>query len=437
MKILMFTPAIKPSAIGRMCSLVTRALVRKGHEVFLVRTENEKLLEGDTHDFGCELLPWNDAERVQSLAAQADLLVYQMGNNHEYHFGCMVWLPQLLGILCMHDFFLGHLFWSWSEKRREEAEKLLRAWYGETIAQHYFNFSSTEAFIEGTRHEAPMTEWVCSMALGVVTHSNWGAQRALDSCPGPVFVVPLAYDAPGHIEGNRPPAKEALNILTIGHVNPNKRVDSVIRAIGQSPALRAHASYRVVGSIAPETITALEALAAEQRVRLTLSGQVDNKTLAQAIDEADVVSCLRWPALEAASASAIEAILYGKATIVTDTGFYGELPDDVVVKIDPGDEIASLQSALERLQSSPKRRDHLGRTAKAWASATFTGDNYADKLLEIGRAATKTQPLRDMIEQFTDQLCAWGASEQVLALRETTDPLRLFNHCGARKPTSR
>jgi len=437
MKILMFTPAIKPSAIGRMCSLVTQALVRKGHEVFLVRTENEKLLEGDTHDFGCELLPWNDTERVQSLAGQSDLLVYQMGNNHEYHFGCMVWLPQLPGILCMHDFFLGHLFWSWSDKRREEAEKILRAWYGEAMAQHYFNFPSTEAFIEGTRHEAPMTEWVCSMALGVVTHSNWGAKRVLESCPGPVYVVPLAYDAPGHVDGDRQPDNDALNILTIGHVNPNKRVDSVIRAIGQSATLRAHATYRVVGSIAPETITTLEALAAEHNVKLTLSGQVDNKTLAQAIAEADVVSCLRWPALEAASASAIEAMLYGKATIVTDTGFYRELPDDVVVKIDPDDESASLQSALERLQRNPKRRVQLGKTAKAWAAATFTGDNYADKLLEIGRAATKTQILRDMIEQLTDQLCAWGASDQILALRETIDPLRLFSHCGSDKPMSR
>lgn len=86
-------------------------------------------------------------------------------------------------------------------------------------------------------------------------------------------------------------------------------------------------NYRLIGAVEPEVMSSLSALAARLGVNLVISGEVDDNELERAFTESDVISCLRWPALEAASASAIEVLmLYGKAVIVTDTGFYADIP---------------------------------------------------------------------------------------------------------------
>ena len=429
MKIVMFTPALKTSAIGRMASLVTRALISQGHEVTVVRTEKESFLDCPTHDFGTELIPWNDFSQVSSLAGYADVLVYQIGNNYEFHHGSLEWLPRLPGIVCLHDFFVGHLFNGWAQTHRPQADATLRAWYGDEVAQRYFRFQTSEAFIDGTRDAAPMTDWICSMAHGVVTHSSWGIERVLKSCPGPVYVIPLAYDAPKNVlnhASTHSSFSDPFRILTIGHINQNKRVASVISAIGTSPVLRKGSVYRLVGNIEPETVHELSALASKCQVNLFISGEVDDATLMQALKQTDVVSCLRWPSLEAASASAIEAMLYGKPTIVTNTGFYREIPDNCVKKIDPENEISSLQSTLEHLLTDSQARYALGTAAKTWAEATFTSENYAQKLIDIAFSVNKAKPMIAAANYFTEVMSRWGATRSLVTLEETLKPLNIF-----------
>jgi glycosyltransferase involved in cell wall biosynthesis len=417
MKVILITPAIKASAIGRMACLVTKALVAMGHVVVVVRAEIKPLLSAPTHDFGVEMIRWDDDCRVTEAAADADAIVYQIGDNFPYHEGCLEWMRRLPGVVCLHDFFLGHLFYSWAEKNRDAANSLLLQWYGEEGARIFFDPSTNPDFIARTWNVAPMTEWICSQAIGVVTHSRWGTPRVIRSCPGPVAVVPLAYDAPGSFSVAPTRSAQQTNtfkLLTIGHINPNKRVASVIRAIGSSPILRARCVYRLVGHIQPSAVILLSALASSLRVNLVVTGEADDVTLAHAVVEADVVSCLRWPSLEAASASAIEAMLYGKPTIVTDTGFYHELPDGCVEKTSQVDEVASVRTALERLFTDPVARASLGRRAKQWANSTYSARDYARQLIDINLVSVKSRPLAGSRIFFKNVMKNWGASDGLL-----------------------
>jgi glycosyltransferase involved in cell wall biosynthesis len=217
---------------------------------------------------------------------------------------------------------------------------------------------------------------------------------------------------------------EGFRILTIGHVNPNKRINSVVQAIGKSALLREHAVYNVVGKIQPETEAELAALAERCGVRLVMSGEVDDSALAQAVTQSDVISCLRWPSLEAASASAIEAMLYGKPIIVTDTGFYSEIPDHCAIKIDQNNEITSLQTALEMLCDNQALRVQLGTEAQKWAEAAFCPQKYAEKVLEVTLLARRTGPIVSMADHITELLRHWGASDNLLQLECTTAPLQ-------------
>lgn len=428
MKLVVFTPAGKKSAIGRMAALLTRELIAHGCDVIIVRTESKHLLSADVHNFRAPILSWDKEAEVLTTIQNADACIYQIGDNHDFHEGCIRWLSAFPGLVCLHDLYLGNLFYIWAQSDRSQAENILRYWYGEELTRQFFGFASSPSFIEHTCDVMPMTEWICSQADGVITHSRWGIDRVLNSCPGPVRVVPLPYDAPLAIT-NVPTntfSNKTLQLLTIGHVNPNKRISSVIEAIGRSVVLKQQVTYRLVGAVRPEVMNSLFALASRLGVTLVISGEVSESELAQAIMESDVISCLRWPALEAASASAIEAMLYGKAIIVTDTGFYSEIPDAYVVKISPDNEINALQSALEVLLEDRGKVHDIGSMAQQWALQTFNAQNYAKQIMEVTEQIARTVPARKAITNFCSILRQWSSAQSLFHAAELRDPLSIF-----------
>lgn len=421
LRLVMFTPARQSSAIGRMAALVTRALLAAGHKVTVVRTEASHLQSAEIHDFSAPVIDWNNRPEVLRHVSMCDATIYQIGNHYGFHEGGLQWLAECPGLVCLHDFFLGHLFTGWAETRRVQANAVLRAWYDLNEPDEYFKHAYSEAIIALTSATMPMTEWICAQADAVITHSQWGCSRVMKSCPGPVRVVPLAYDAQGAVAGDtadtlatrakpapsggqQPPWK----LITIGHINPNKRVGNVIRAIGHSDLLKARVSYELLGEIEADMRASLSQLANDLGVSLTILGPVDDTTLGNAIQQSDAVSCLRWPALEAASASAIESMLHGKAVIVTDTGFYRELPDDCVIKISPLNETDEIQTALESMLRDPETFLILAAKAKTWATKTFTGENYAQQLVDTLISSSRANPSRDAIAFFFNQHRSWS-----------------------------
>lgn len=430
MKIVLFTPASRVSAIGRMAAMVSRELNEAGHEVTVVRSEAERFHTSPTHDFAARLVPWTAHDTVEPLLAAADLVVHQVGNSYDFHEGNLAWIDRGASVVSLHDFYLGHLFFQWAQAHMGSARAVLTRWYGAGAADAFFEHAKTADFIESTCSATPMTEWICSRAAAVITHSSWGVGRVLEACAGPVWTIPLAYDiSPGLHEGERRAAKAAdeITLLTVGHVNPNKRILSVLRAIGSSEMLRARVTYRVVGLVESQVLVDLTALARTLDVRLIVAGEVEQEVLADAFADADIVSCLRWPSLESASASAVEAMLHGKPILVTDTAFYSELPDDCVAKIDPQHEQAQLRDTLERLCLDPFLRQEMGERALVWATAMFSASNYAKRLVDMAESVRGADWLRRGAARFADCLTSWGGSSRLLDTPQVSEPLKILS----------
>ena len=126
-----------------------------------------------------------------------------------------------------------------------------------------------------------MTEWMARFGHGSVAHSSFYADRLRRCCGGPVAMIPLAYDA---LADFRPLAgrEQSSNVsgLTIGHVNQNKRVESVIRAIGGSDMLRDRCRYHVVGLVTDQERDRLKAVARTVSFHgLEITGEVSNEIL--------------------------------------------------------------------------------------------------------------------------------------------------------------
>jgi glycosyltransferase involved in cell wall biosynthesis len=382
--------------------------------VTIVATECGDAIRLSARRFGTTVIEWTDEVSVMAEFATANLAIYQVGDNYSFHGGIVTWLPRIPGIVCLHDNFIAHFFAGWAESNREAAETELRRWYGETTATRFFGLSSKERFATDVGEAAPLTEWVASRALGVVTHSDWELKRIKSSCAGPVLVVPFAYeDQSEESQGTQlrnHEQSDRISLLTVGTVNRNKRVDSVIRAIGQSPLLRRRIVYRLIGLISADTVLELSALATAQKVNLVISGPVDDALLDRAFVDADIVSCLRWPTLEAASASAIQSMLRGKPTIVSDTSFYHDVPETCVVKVNPSHEVEAVRNALEHLCLSRDLREELGARAKQWASVTFTAERYYERIVDLVSTVRKQRPILEANAFFQGVLGSWGVS---------------------------
>jgi glycosyltransferase involved in cell wall biosynthesis len=429
-RIAIFSPMGSASAIARVTQIVTAALVEAGNEVVIVRSEDEEWLKAPARTTDARVIAWNDEHVVRKELQRSDGIVYQVGDNYPFHRGCLEWLNRAPGIVCLHDYFVGHLFRWWAVGHRREADRILRTWYGSDVAAAYFAYGNA-TFIEQTAETAPMTEWIASMALGVLTHSSWSIDRVLSSCPGPVQVAGLPFEAPTVVEGSTPgrPKRDGdFTVLTVGHMNANKRIESVIRAIASSERLRERTTYRLVGPIDPDVQDRLSSSSDQLGVKLSIEGLVGDADLRAALDEADVVCCIRRPTLEAASASAIEAMLHRKPVIVMDAGFYAELPDDCVAKVSPEHEVEGIARALEAFESDPAARLAIGRRAFAYASETFRADRYATNLVELCRRVAVAAPVIEATRYYADVLARWGvAGTSAGSAPDTLEPLRIFD----------
>ena len=315
--------------------------------------------------------------------------------------------------------------------RQAEAASVLTEWYGEHAAADFFKAHTPEGFIDmASRY--PMTEWICSMAHGVVSHSHWGMPRVAQSCPGPLRVLPLPYDAPsrGYATADGKHKDGLIHILTIGHVNPNKRIESVIRAIGSSASFATGFHIACAAWARHRCPWHWQRLLGPSTSIFVISGEVDDVALQDAMNNADIVCCLRWPSFEAASATAIEGFLYGKAVVVTDAAFYSELPDDCVRKVSPTNEVAELKATLEELCANAEARRAMSARGQAWAEATFSAGDYAANLVDFSGSVAAARPAIGMVSELSACLSDWQASPAVMTADDMFRPLELFQGRG-------
>ena len=254
-----------------------------------------------------------------------------------------------------------------------------------------------------------MTEWVARKALAAVAHAAFYKQRLADSSAGPVMVIPLASNAPANIARIQC-QNGRLRILTVGVVNPNKRVEAVINAVAGSSMLRTRCEYNIVGPIEPSYRDKLESLIADSGLLETVHvhGEVSDFELHWRFAEADILACLRSPALEGASGSCIEAMSYGKAIIVTDTGFYSSLPSDCVLKVSLAREAQELAQHLEMVAVDVNERDALGKRALDWAKREHAPETYAERIEPLLEAAVDERPSADALKRIGLTLRAMG-----------------------------
>jgi glycosyltransferase involved in cell wall biosynthesis len=398
MRIAWVTPLSTRSAIGHVTVRVADHL-RHLVDVDLWCADQGEIIQTDVPVVRFSVTP-----SFERWLSGYDAVLYNFGDNHRFHREAFLLSQRVPGVAILHDFVLHHFFADHFFERPDGAgayfDAMERAYGpgGREAASASFRSSGSEWQVRAdVPHlwatdrvvDFPFFEPALHQATGIVVHSDFLLDRVrkVSEAPSCRLFLPAAQPlAPGPEAIDLDVPAGRLVLLTVGHVNANKRVRDVVDVLGQHPDLAARVQYVVVGELpAAAHIVDLrgriERLGLQSTVRLL--GRRSNAELHAWLARADVCLNLRHPVMEGASASLTDQMLAGKPVIVTNAGVYAEAPNDCVVKIEPGREIETLPAVLGRLLDDVAERETRGRRSRDFAEAHFGADRYAAGLMDF------------------------------------------------------
>jgi hypothetical protein len=98
------------------------------------------------------------------------------------------------------------------------------------------------------------------------------------------------------------------------------------------------------------------------------------------------------------SGTVVRALSLGRPLIVSDVGWFAELPDDVAIKVAPDvDERARLAAALEQLATDEDARRAMGEVARRLATTEHDLDTVAERYAAALEEAAGGDAVRDAV----------------------------------------
>jgi glycosyltransferase involved in cell wall biosynthesis len=332
-----------------------------------------------------------------------DVSLYHVGNNPEAHGWIVDALRRRRGVVVLHDFVLHHLVAGLTLGRGDpdgylDAMQQDAGVIGRLLA-HGVVDNLLPPIWEERAQDFPLTAEVLDRADALICHSQYIERRVREyGYDGPVAVIPMpAWPA---VELGAPTAHEGRSpvVACVGYLNAAKRVPQLLEAFARIRRRFPQALLVLAGSAAPDVQLDPETLGEGVR-RLD---HLDERSLWQLLADADVCVSLRWPTMGETSGMAIRALSVGTPLVVSDVGWFSELPDEVAVKVPVDDyEVETLARALELLAEDGDIRARMGAAASEYARREHdlvrVADLYVDALEEgAGGTAVRDAVLRDV-----------------------------------------
>ncbi|HEX8686156.1 MAG TPA: glycosyltransferase family 4 protein, partial [Pyrinomonadaceae bacterium] len=376
-----------------------------------------------------------------STLGEFDAAVYHMGNDHRYHTGIHDAMRARPGVVVFHDFGLQDFFLGLARERGD-----LRIYLDEVGACHgaqtrreaadVLAQGGTPAVFERPL-DFPVNCRLARSAEGIIVHSEWSRARFEAIAPNvPTRRIPMGVVAPpAHapledVAGARP-----VRLASFGLVTPGKGIESALRALA---ALRDGHDFRYALVGATNNYFDVRALVRqyglEDRVEITC--HVTLEEFGRRISETDVALNLRERTSGETSASLCRIMAAGVCSVVSDVGWFSELPDAAVVKVAPGahsDEL--LRAYLKRLIEDAPLRARLGANARRHALEEYDLRRSAERYLSFVAEVAAARPRRRLLAGLSAELALLGvepAADEALVRGVASEfaalaPQRLFN----------
>jgi len=375
----------------------------------------------DQYGRKCNIIFIEQADKILQRLEQYDAVIYNMGNNMPFHRAIFDVSQRHPGIVILHDYVLHHFFAAYylNQQKRDSYVRAMETAHGENgkkVANDILSGARKSIWNTDEVIDYPLNYGVIEKALGVIVHSNFvkaKLERDSDVLVRQIdFPAPPAAPSAGNVAEARKKVEAAVSLppdgillLTFGEIIPNKRIDAVLKVLGENRDLAARVRYVIIGRERYDIGAVIDRYGLQGSVMRI--GYQPRDVLDDFVIAADLCINLRYPTMGESSWSLLQAMFAGKPSMVTRVGWYDELPDDCVVKIDP-DSGEELSHQLRRLCEDGRLRNEIGGRARAYAMKTYSTELYCKALIEFVGTTTRLKVAADLIDAVSHELSLMG-----------------------------
>jgi glycosyltransferase involved in cell wall biosynthesis len=304
-----------------------------------------------------------------------DLSLYHVGNNPEVHGWILEALRRQPGPVVLHDFVLHHLV-AGLTVGRGDGEGYLDAMFRDSgVVGRLLGHAVIDGLVpplwETSAERFPLTREVLVHSTGLLVHSRYVEERCRErGFAGPIWRVPMpAWPKPEQLPSAGLPSSRRPVIGCFGYLTTTKRIPQLVEAFGGLRREFPEAMLVLAGR--PTQGFALGPLLERHGLRrdedVVELDYVDESRLWALMAASDICVNLRWPTMGETSGTAIRALVLGRPLVVSDVGWFSELPEQAVLKVPVGqEEVAILTERLTRLCRDAGLRDELGAAGEAY-----------------------------------------------------------------------
>jgi glycosyltransferase involved in cell wall biosynthesis len=346
--------------------------------------------------------------RTWRRAPRADVHLYHLGNDPTAHGWILASLRRRPGIVVLHEVALHELVASLTLGRGDRSAYLDAVERDGGVVGRLLAYGALEGLLPPLWETRPLTfpliASVLEQARGVIVHSRLGEERVLATgYGGAVRRIPLPAWRPP-VQGGVAPFRPNRFpvIVSAGGLNRAKRIPQLLEAFARIRARFPDALLVLAGPGGD----GLQLEARLERVRLVRGrdvqclGYVSERELWSLLGRADIFVGLRWPTLGEASSIVLRALASGTAVVVSEAGWFSELPDAVAAKV-PVDEheVEMLAALIELLAGNERLRAGLASSARAYLEHHHDVEDVADAYASAVREVAAGLARETQVEQ--------------------------------------
>ncbi len=291
--------------------------------------------------------------------ATYDAVFYHIGNG-DYHLESIMAALNLPGYLIVHDTTVAEAYRVLHETGMMSEER-----------------AALEARLDTLIKTTKSSDYtsLANRQLGILVHSDYAYEAMNEVLDTAVSVLKANLPIAVPQADNLHDTQDNIVIGLAGAISDVKGLD-VIKNIAEDPEFDG-CDIRLFG-ISHASPQRLAELSAYDNV--SIATNVSDFDFQTNVSKLDIFVNYRLAYKGETSNTTLEAMRQGVVAIVRKVGWYDELPDDVVVKVKGPEAVIPL---LRDLVHDAKRRQALGKRAKAYVSQHFSTEQYAVAMKEL------------------------------------------------------
>jgi glycosyltransferase involved in cell wall biosynthesis len=334
-----------------------------------------------------------------------DAVVYQMGGTPSHHQYIYEMMQRHPGVVVLHDLMYQGFFYELLVKkgRTDEYRRVMEEGYGADGGRVASEILSGKQVPFDELRRFPLNKKMIAVSRGIIVHSEGARKEVTRTHPSATCqLIPhhdfgwtsRPDDGQHAMMERRTAARRRLGLPldapicgSFGLIVPTKRIEVTLRAFAEVRSRMPTARYYLVGAPKYHVAEYIRFLGIDDAV--TVTGHVTLDDFEDYLHAVDVCLNLRYPSQGETSGALLRMLALGKPVVVTNHGWFSELPEKVCGKVDPADlEDEEVAEFLYALFSDVPYRNQMGKNARSYVEEHCALSKVTDQYLEfLARAA--------------------------------------------------